>query len=886
MPDSFVLDANADDQKLLAQVVSYYTATLKTTPEAQDYLRGRGITNTDVIDRFRVGYADRTLGLKLPAKQVKAGAVIRERLHRLGLFRQSGHEHLRGSITFPIPAADGSGRIADIYGRKVRDDLRAGTPAHTHLNDSNAGVWNVEAFAAGDEIVLCSGLWDGLTFWSHGYRHTTCMFGHDAITDDMLAAFEEFGIRRVLTPCRAVVDKLLDAGLEVFVFQPPHGLDVNAFARQTGDPADALGGLLRGAAWEGKGIPIPSTTPPAPAPQIDKPAGAAGEVVDADDDEDADEMLAELLEAEQDDGEPAVEPTPVVRTASPVPPPPAEIDAQVGDDEVVLTLGNRRYRVRGMAKNQTLDVLRVNVLAGNDQGMHIDTFDLYSARHRKAFQEAAATEFQVEEAVVKRDLGRVLLKIEEVQDARQQAVQKPKDVLPEMTAADRDAALALLRDPNLLDRVADAVAVVGERTNKLAGYLACVSRKLDTPLAVIVQSTSAAGKTTLMEAVLALVPAEDVVKFSAMTGQSLYYMGGDSLKHKVLAIVEEEGAARAGYALKLLQSEGELRIASTGKESTSGRMFTQEYRVEGPTSLFLTTTSITVDEELLNRCLVLTVDEDRDQTRAIHRLQRQRQTLEGMVAAQDREQTVALHRNAQRLLRPVLVVNPFAERLTFADTQTRTRRDHAKYLTLIRAVAFLHQHQRPTRTAQVQGRAVEFIEVTVEDIERANELAHEVLGRSLDELPPQTHRLLCSLDAMVTAGCRDKGLDRADYRFSRREARAHTGWGDTQLKIHLRRLAELEYLVVHRDREDKRFLYELLPLPQTGMGGKVLAGLIDVAELRLDRSGQKEDRSDHGRGPVGLESGHGRAAEADANSCETSPKPSLNCKVANHEPGA
>ncbi|MEO2091948.1 MAG: DNA primase, partial [Gemmataceae bacterium] len=371
MPDTFTIDASADDQKLLAQVVAYYTATLKTTPEAQDYLRKRGITNPDVIDRFRVGYADRTLGPKLPDKRVKAG-TIRERMQRLGLFRESGREHFHGSLTFPVPAADGSGRIVDIYGRKTRNDLRVGTPMHIHLNDGKAGVWNVEAFAAAEEIVLCSGLWDALTFWGHGYRHATCMFGEDAMTEDMLAALAEFGIRRVLTPCRAVVQRLLDAGLEVFVFQLPQGLDVNAFARQTSDPADALGGLLRGAAWEGKGVP--STTPPAPAPQVEEPAGGAGEVVDADDDEEADEMLAELLEAEQDDAEPLADPTPVIRTASPIPPAPPEVDAQVGNDEVVLTFGNRRYRVRGMAKNATLDVLRVNVLASNDQGMHVDTF--------------------------------------------------------------------------------------------------------------------------------------------------------------------------------------------------------------------------------------------------------------------------------------------------------------------------------------------------------------------------------------------------------------------------------------------------------------------------------------------------------------------------------
>ena len=58
---------------------------------------------------------------------------------------------------------------------------------------------------------------------------------------------------------------------------------------------------------------------------------------------------------------------------------------------------------------------------------------------------------------------------------------------------------------------------------------------------------------------------------------------------------------------------------------------TQEYRVEGPVMIILTTTAIELDEELLNRCMVLTVDEDREQTQAIHGLQRDAQTLEGML---------------------------------------------------------------------------------------------------------------------------------------------------------------------------------------------------------------------------------------------------------------
>jgi hypothetical protein len=169
-----------------------------------------------------------------------------------------------------------------------------------------------------------------------------------------------------------------------------------------------------------------------------------------------------------------------------------------------------------------------------------------------------------------------------------------------------------------------------------------------------------------------------------MTGQSLYYMGETDLKHKVLAIVEEEGASRAAYALKLLQSEGSLSIASTGKDAATGRLVTHEYRVEGPVAIFLTTTAIEIDEELLNRCLVLSVDEDREQTRAIHRAQREAQTLEGLLKRRERDDIAKLHRNAQRLLRPLAVVNPRAGELTFPDSLTRTRRDHMKYLTLIR----------------------------------------------------------------------------------------------------------------------------------------------------------------------------------------------------------
>jgi hypothetical protein len=207
---------------------------------------------------------------------------------------------------------------------------------------------------------------------------------------------------------------------------------------------------------------------------------------------------------------------------------------------------------------------------------------------------------------------------------------------------------------------------------------------------------------------------------------------------------------------------------------------THTYSVKGPTAIVLTTTAIDIDEELLNRCLVLTVDETTGQTRAIHDRQRARHTLDGLLAADTRERLVVLHQNAQRLLDAVHVVNPFAGVLTFADGSTRTRRDHVKYLTLIRTITLLHQHQRPRRTATTgDGRQVVYIESTVADVELANRLAHDVLGQTLDELPPQTRRLLTVLDAHVTAEARLRDVGRQTVRFSRRQLRERLGWGDT-----------------------------------------------------------------------------------------------------------
>ncbi len=520
--------------------------------------------------------------------------------------------------------------------------------------------------------------------------------------------------------------------------------------------------------------------------------------------------------------------------ASPVPKDNAvEIPAEIKtNNDVHITLSDRHYRIKNFDKKSNDGQLKINLMVNKGEAMHMDKLDMYSAKQRQVFINQASVECGVTPDIIKTDLGKLLLKLESLQ---QSYTSTPEKNTKTLSNDERESALFLLKEKNLLKRILkdfNAAGVVGEETNKLVGYLACVSRLLERPLAVMVQSSSAAGKSSLMDAILNLMPENERSQYSAMTGQSLFYMGESDLKHKILAITEEEGAHNASYALKLLQSEGEVTIASTAKDETSGDLVTKEYRVEGPVMLFMTTTAIDIDEELMNRCLVLSVNESREQTKAIHKAQRKSRTLEGLQNKLKKQQITKLHRDAQQLLKPLAIINPYADQLTFLDDKTRTRRDHEKYLTLIDSIALLHQHQRKIKNIEHDGKVMEYIEVTLGDIEAANQLAHDVLGRTLDELPPQTRKLLTQIKTYVKNICKKQKIKQNDYRFSRKALRGYTGASDTQLRLHLSRLVEMEYLLVHQGGRGQSFVYELLYDDEGKNGDAFLMGLIDVGQLK------------------------------------------------------
>lgn len=790
---------NAAEREFLDTVFAYYRETLLKSEEAMAYLASRGFSDTRLLQQFGIGYSDGTLHGRFLSGG-NAGKERRKTLLEFGYLRATGYEFFHGYITFPL--LDANGQVAGMYGRnaKVVEMARK----HKYLPGSHRGIFNRSGIK-GNEIVLCESVIDALTFYNRGIMNVTCSYGVEGFTDELYQEILGGKIKKVYiaydsdkagnSASLKLAEKLDGHGIQCLRVKFPMGMDANEYALKV--TSEEFRFLLPEAAI------LPGTS-------IQKPgASLLSDLQDKDDNIKTEQGKVFSLAAASVQAIVHTVPLPALSKAG------RAFTKEIKGEEIYFFIGEREYRVRSLYKNQSVEALKINLrlFSSSKEEYYIETLDMMNPKVRNAFVLAAAENTGVETEVIRNDLKHVFREIEELLWDYLQGQKTPEKAKVEIPPEEYEKAVKYLQDPDLLQNIVhdfEKCGLVGERVNSLIGYLTTVTRRTENPLAVIVQSSSSAGKSTLMDAILDFVPDEEKEKYSAMTGQSLFYMNSKDLKYKVLAISEEEGMERARYALKILQSEKKISIATTAKDQVSGKMTTMEYTVEGPVVILLTTTNVEIDEELQNRCIVLTVNEDRTQTRAILKIQRELETLDGIIQKRETDSVTTLHKNVQRILRPLAVVNPYARELKFPDTRLRMRRDQKKYLTLIRSIALLFQFQREIKTGRGHdNETFEYIEVLPEDIWLAGVLSARVFGRTLDELSPQTRNILLQINEMVETECDKHKIGKSEYRFGRRQVREFTGAGDTQVKIHLKRLEDLEFLIVHSGKRGQLIEYEL-----------------------------------------------------------------------------
>lgn len=358
-------------------------------------------------------------------------------------------------------------------------------------------------------------------------------------------------------------------------------------------------------------------------------------------------------------------------------------------------------------------------------------------------------------------------------------------------------AKSLLKDPNLLERIRNDITTlgyVGEEKNKELAYLVGISRKMECPLAIVIKGASSMGKSELLHIITKLTPDDEVENLTRITKQVLLYKGKINpyiLKHKLVTIEESAGSKDANFSIRILISEKHFELWTI----TGG--MPETIKLYGPVAYISTTTDEKILHELSTRIFEIHLDDSKEQTFAIHEEQR-KDAAEPWNSIKD-EYIIEIHKSAQKLLQTNNIAVPYASKIQFPFDYPRARRDHQKFLDLIKTIAFLHQFQREKKT--VNG--VEYVLSSITDYELAYDLIFDVLKPCFDDLTYNGRRLLDYVQNIMESI--------PDGSFTRNDLVRTSGWSLRQVRYSIDELVEHEFIYVVTGRKGKEFVYKLNP---------------------------------------------------------------------------
>lgn len=407
---------------------------------------------------------------------------------------------------------------------------------------------------------------------------------------------------------------------------------------------------------------------------------------------------------------------------------------------------------------------------------------------------------------------------------------------PEQTKA----AKAYLKTPNLIERTKRDIGrsgVVGEEYNRLLMYLIFTSRKRSRPLHIVSLGSSGIGKTYLQEKVGELIPEEDKLEITVLSENAFYYFGQRELSNKLILIEDLDGAENVLYPLRELQSK--KRISKTvAHKDTRGNTKTVHLTVEGPVSIAGCTTREKIYEDNANRSFLIYIDESPEQDERI--MNYQRRLSAGKVDTQEENTIRELLKNCQRILRPITVRNPFAEKLQIPKEVFKPRRTNNHYLAFIEAVTFYHQYQREQKADQQTGEV--YIETTLEDIAAANKLMKEILLRKSDELTGACRNYFERLKNWLK--------EEAKTAFTNKQARVALRENHSNQKRYMLQLQQENMIRKSQGDRKKGFYYEVVSMEEYETLRQDIADVLDTIFLKLVQEVQSSEEVQKGYEPL------------------------------------
>lgn len=652
-------------------------------------------------------------------------------LKEAGLFTDKGKEAFAGCIVFPL--LDTAGKVIGLYGRKISNRSKV---QHLYLKGPHRGLFNGKAFKAYPErIIFTESIIDALSLMVAGVQNVVPLYGSNGLTPDHLQALKEARTREIIL----ALDND-EAGRKASEKYAQHFLDSGYSVRYV----------------------FPQTA------------------------KDWNEVL-QTSPLYKEDIQKLIDEAPL---QSPEPVKPRQ-KVEITNGKYFFTFAEITYRLIGV-KEGFVSSLKVNIRAEKAEEKYIDNVDLFSARSRSSFSLTLGRLFSVEAARVEKDLVSILEWLEEERDRKLMGLDQGSEIT--LSAEEEASGLELLRDPDLFDRIeADlsALGYVGEASNKRLMYLAASSRKLQDPISIIVISQSAAGKSYLIDTVKKLIPPEDVLSMTSLSDQALNYLPEEALLHKFMVMGEAVHSDAVDHQMREMLSAQELSRLVTTKDDKTGRMVSRLVRKKAIVSAVMSSATGEINPENASRCFVISTDESEEQTRAIHREQRQKYSLERIQKkAEDLPMIVKAHQAAQRLLKDRMIINPFADHLDFPASLMRSRRDHERFMDLIASVCFLRQYQKEERADGSHA----FIECDLTDYKIAYDIMISILPSTLSNFPKSAQLLYEKLRELIRKKAKEENLSFNEVSLTQREIREKSGLSHDVVKWNLRHLVEYEYV--------------------------------------------------------------------------------------------
>ena len=499
------------------------------------------------------------------------------------------------------------------------------------------------------------------------------------------------------------------------------------------------------------------------------------------------------------------------------------------------TTKHLEIHVLGGIKTNKPESLRVTLSIQKIKSENVlrHSIDLYNDNQVEKFTRTVAERLEIGTSVTRRTLQDLTRELENYRFLLiEKETEANRPYFKELSALEEKEAIKFLKSKDLLRKTNELIGksgVIGEHTNRLLMYLIFTSRKTNNPLHCISLGSSGVGKTHLQSKVSELIPEEDKVEITVLSANAFYYFNRTELQHKLILIEDLDGAESVLYPLRELQSKKRITKTVVHKD-TKGTTKTIHLTVEGPVCVAGCTTQESIYEDNSNRSFLLYIDESEQQDQRI--MHYQRLASAGKLNGQEQLEAAELLRNAQRVLKPVKVINPFAEYLELPQSVFKPRRTNSHYLQFIEAITFYCQWQRQKKYDEVTGE--EYIETTIEDIQQANELIIDVLLRKSDTITGATRNHLENLKEYLKANNQTT--------FTNAEIRRNLRVKETTLRRYNKQLLLENYIKKVKGKKGQSYHFEIVNIDEYKELKTLIKNALDNCTAKINLASSPQPR--------------------------------------------